>query len=268
MRTSLLIAVFAAAVSHAVADNWPSFRGPEAKGVADGQNLPAAWDVKTGVNVRWKSAVPGAAHSSPVLWGDRVFLTTVVTQEAPDFVMGDKGGIQVADERVTHSWRVLALAAGDGRLLWEKEVRAGLPRSKRHVKASHSNATPATDGQNVVAILGSEGLFAFDTDGRQKWNADLGVLNPGLFGDAGSEWGHASSPILVEKLAIVQVDRHKDSFLAAFDLETGKRVWTIPRDERPVWATPTLVQAGARSELVVVGGNYTRAYEPRTGREL
>jgi outer membrane protein assembly factor BamB len=268
MKRSLLAATLLVFASHAVADNWPTFRGPEARGVADGQNLPATWDVTTGANVRWKADIPGTAHSSPVVWGDRVFLTTVVTEKAPDFVLGDKGGIAVVDERVTHSWRVLALAASDGRILWEKEVKAGLPRSKRHVKASQSNATPATDGKTVVAILGSEGLYAFDTDGKPKWNADLGALSMGLYKDTNSEWGHASSPILFENLAIVQVDRHKDSFLAAFDLASGKRVWTVARDERPVWATPTLVKSGARTELVVVGGNFTRSYDPRTGTEL
>ncbi len=268
MRRSFLTIAFAAAASLAAADNWPTFRGPEAKGIADGQNLPATWDVKTGINVRWKTALPGTAHSSPVVWGDRIFLTTVVTDKAPDFVLGDKGGITVVDEPVPHTWRVLALAAGDGRVLWDQQVRAGLPRSKRHAKASQSNATPATDGKTVVAILGSEGLYAFDIDGRHKWNADLGVLNLGLYKDTNSEWGHASSPIIFENLAIVQVDRHKDSFVAAFDLASGKRAWTVARDERPVWATPTLVQAGTRTELVVVGGNYTRAYDPRTGKEL
>jgi outer membrane protein assembly factor BamB len=135
------------------------------------------------------------------------------------------------------------------------------------VKGSQANATPATDGKTVVAVFPS-GAFAFDFEGRLKWRADLGTLNPGLFGDASSEWGHASSPVIFEDLAIVQVDRHKDSFLAAFELETGRRVWKVERNERPVWATPLLVPSGDGVELVVVGGNYNRSYDPRSGSEL
>jgi outer membrane protein assembly factor BamB len=120
----------------------------------------------------------------------------------------------------------------------------------------------------VIAVLGSEGVVAFDMQGTIQWRADLGVLNPGLFGDPTSEWGHASSPIIFESRLILQVDRHKDSYLAAFDLATGKRVWHVPRVERPVWSTPTLHTAGARTDLIVVGGEYVRGYDPRTGAEL
>ena len=138
----------------------------------------------------------------------------------------------------------------------------------RHVKSSQVNSTPVTDGRVVIAVLGSEGLTAIDMQGALKWRADLGVLNPGLHGDLGSEWGHGSSPVIFEDRVIVQVDRHKDSYLAAFDLATGKRLWHVPRNERPVWSTPTLYPAGARTGLVVVGGEYVRGYDPRTGQEL
>ena len=105
-------------------------------------------------------------------------------------------------------------------------------------------------------------------EGTLKWRADLGVLNPGLFGDPTSEWGHASSPVIFEDRVILQVDRHQDSYLAAFNLATGKRLWNVPRVERPVWSTPTLHTAGARTDLIVVGGEYVRSYDPRTGAEL
>lgn len=269
-RSGLLLAVFLpglAAAGALHAQHWPGFRGPEARGVADGQDLPARWDVKTGTNVRWKTAVPGLGHSSPIVWGERLFVTSAVTERAVDLILGDKGGIRNADERVPHSWRVFCLSAKNGRILWEREARSDVPPAKRHVKASQANATPATDGKTLVAVF-PVGLFAFDLDGRPKWRADLGKLNPGLFGDPSSEWGHASSPVIFENLAIVQVDRHADSFLAAFDLETGRRVWRVARDERPVWATPLLHRAEGRTELVVVGGHYNRGYDPRTGAEL
>ncbi len=248
--------------------DWPSFRGPEARGVVDGQELPAEWDLPSSRNVRWKQALPGVGHSSPIVWGDRVFVTTAVAADPPSLVLGDKGGIDLADDRAPVSWRILCLDAGDGRVLWDREVYSGRPRARRHVKSSQANATPVTDGKTVVAMFASEGLAAFDLEGKPLWRVDLGVLNPGLFGDPQSEWGHASSPVIFEGLAIVQVDRHRDSFLAAYDLASGKQAWRVARDERPVWATPTLLAAGGRPELVVVGGYHVRGYDPRTGQEL
>lgn len=250
-----------------LAQNWPSFRGPFARGVADQQDLPADWDVKTGRNIRWKTPIAGQGHSSPVVWGEKLFVTSVIRENPPALKLGDSG-IGMADDRVPHTWRITCLNAKTGLLLWSKDVLSGVPRATRHVKASQANATPVTDGRMVVAILGSEGLVAFDVAGALKWRADLGVLNPGLYGDPTSEWGYASSPVIFEDRVIVQVDRHKDSYLAAFDLATGKRVWNVPRVERPVWSTPTLHTAGGRTELIVVGGEYVRGYDPRTGAEL
>jgi outer membrane protein assembly factor BamB len=237
--------------------------------VADEQGLPLEWDVRTGKNVRWKAAVPGLGHSSPVVWGDRVFVTTAVgaTSEAP-LVLGDEGGIGHAADPGVLSWRLYCLSGRDGRVLWHTEAFAGAPRAKRHVKSSQANATPVTDGRTIVGLLGSEGAAAFDWSGKVLWRADLGVLNPGLLDDPTSEWGSASSPVLAEDRVFVQVDRHASSFLAALDLATGRRLWTVARDERPVWATPLLHEAAGRRELVVVGGHYVRAYDPLDGREL
>ena len=251
----------------AVAQNWPSFRGPFARGVADQQDLPADWDVKTGRNIRWKAEIPGVGHSSPVVWGDRLFVTSVARENPPALKLGDSG-IGMADDKVPHTWRVSCLDTKDGKLIWSKEVVSGVPRATRHVKSSQANSTPVTDGRVVVTILGSEGVAAFDMQGTLKWRADLGVLNPGLYGDPTSEWGYASSPIIFEDRVIIQVDRHKDSYLAAFDLESGKKVWNVPRVERPVWSTPTLHTTTTRTDLIVVGGEYVKGYDPRTGAEL
>jgi outer membrane protein assembly factor BamB len=121
-----------------------------------------------------------------VVWGDRVFVTTAVRDNPPRLALGDTGGIDLADDRVPHTWRLVCLSAKQGTVLWSADVHSGLPRAKRHVKSSQANATPATDGRFVVAILGSEGLFAFDMEGTLRWRADLGVLNPGLLDDASS----------------------------------------------------------------------------------
>jgi outer membrane protein assembly factor BamB len=250
-------------------DDWASFRGPGAVGVADAQGLPVSWDVASGTNVRWQTAIPGSGHSSPVVHSGRVYVTTAVGEQPTELVLGDEGGIALADDAGRRSWRVLALDAASGALVWDVEAFAGEPRAKRHVKASHANSTPATDGEVVVAILGSQGMVALAAaDGSELWRADLGRLDPGYFGDPSSEWGYASSPIIHAGKAFVQVDRHADSYLAAFDLATGRRVWTVERDERPVWASPTIVEAGGRAELVVVGGVHVRAYDPATGEEL
>ena len=250
------------------ADNWATFRGPSARGIADNQDLPADWDIKTNRNIRWKTAIQGQGHSSPVVWEDKLFVTSVSRVNPPKVVLGDAGGIALANDKVTHTWRLSCVNAKDGTLLWAKDLYSGVPRASRHVKSSQANATPTTDGRTVVAILGSEGLYALDMQGTLKWRVDLGVLNPGLYRSPESEWGYASSPIIFENLVIVQVDRHADSYLAAFDLASGKRVWNVARVERPVWSTPTLHTVGTRAELIVVGGEYVRAYEPRTGKEI
>jgi outer membrane protein assembly factor BamB len=251
------------------AADWASFRGPGAAGVADGQGLPVSWDLSTGKGVRWSTPIAGSGHSSPVIHSGRVFLTTAVSEEPASFVLGDDGGIALAEDSGRHSWRVLALEADTGAVAWDREVFSGSPRARRHVKASQANSTPATDGSAVVAILGSQGMVALEAaDGSERWRVDLGRLDPGLFQDASSEWGYASSPIIDEGLVFVQVDRHADSYLAAFDLATGERAWTVERDERPVWASPTIVESAGRKQLVVVGGVYVRGYDPKSGEEL
>lgn len=268
MPRALLLLLLGLSAAQLQAQHWPGFRGELARGVADGQDLPVEWDLASGKNVRWKTEIPGMGHSSPVVWGDLIFVTTAVSQRRPELVLGDEGGIDLAGDEGAHSWRLLALDRTSGRLVWEREAFSGPARAGRHVKSSQANATPATDGETVVAIFGSQGLAAFDLDGTPRWSVDLGTLDPGLFGDPTSHWGHSSSPVIYRDLVIVQVDRHRDSFLAAYDLASGRRVWQISRDEKPVWATPTLHRGADGDELIVVGGDFDRGLDPGTGREL
>ena len=229
------------------------------------------WDVKTRRNVAWTVAIPGMGHSSPIVWGDRVYVTTAVASSGtPTVVTGDssKSGIDAAADMVSHTWRLIAIDKTSGKIVWDRAVHTGVPRVKRHVKASHASSTPATDGRAIVALLGSEGLFCFDMNGAVKWRQDLGVMDVGLVDDPTYQWGPASSPILDGNLVIVQNDRHTDAFLAAFDLATGKQVWRVARDEYPTWSTPLIVDAGGRRELITNGGKYIRAYDPATGKEL
>jgi glucose dehydrogenase len=169
---------------------------------------------------------------------------------------------------VSHTWRLMAIDRATGKVAWDREVHKGVPRLKRHIKASHVSATPSTDGRSIVALLGSEGLFCFDMNGTLKWRQDLGLMDVGLVDDPTFQWGPASSPTIFENLVIVQNDRHKDSYVAAFDLATGKETWRTAHDEYPSWATPTVARRSNRTEVVTNGGKYIRGFDARTGREL
>lgn len=256
----------------AVAQNWPSFRGPNASGVADGQDLPLEWSAPESINILWKTAIPGLAHSSPIVWRDRVYVTAAVSSAGTaELRTGDSqsAGYTAVDDVVPHRWLLYSLDRRTGIVHWQKTVHEGVPEVRRHPKASHASATPATDGKHIVVLMGSEGLFCFDTDGNLLWQKDVGLLDVGLWEGEGPEyqWGPASSPIIRDNLVFVQNDRQRDSFLAAYRLDNGEEVWKAARDEKPAWSTPALYE-GTRPELITNGANYIRAYDPMTGREL
>lgn len=249
--------------------NWPSFRGPRASGVADGQNLPATWNGEQGTHVRWKTPIPGLAHSSPVVWGDRLYVTTAVTSLGnASFKEGLYGSGDASEDRSVHRFEVYALDKKTGEVVWKRTAHEGKPKDKRHIKATYANSSPATDGRHIVALFGSEGLFAYDVEGRLLWKKDLGRLNLGAYDAPSYEWGSASSPILWGDRVIVQCDTQDESFLLAVDVRTGDTVWKVERDELPSWSTPTVYDAGARPELIVNGSNFIRGYDPATGKEL
>jgi outer membrane protein assembly factor BamB len=266
-----LVALFAVSV-RAQTGNWPAFRGDNAAGVAATGHPPSVWDVGSSRNIRWKLALPGLGHSSPIVWGDRVYVTAAVPLEktSDELKIGDsdEAGIDPAKDLVRHSWRLYAIDRATGKVVWERTAHEGVPRIKRHAKSSHASATPATNGKVVVALFGSEGLFCFDANGTILWKQDLGVMDLGLVDDPTYQWGPASSPIIVDNLAIVQNDRHKDSYLIAFDLATGKEAWRSPRAEWPAWSTPVVMRAAAGTELVTNSPHYIRGHDPRTGKEL
>jgi outer membrane protein assembly factor BamB len=255
------------------AQQWPAFRGTNLSGVAAATaRPPQTFDVPKGINIGWRTAIPGFGHSSPIVWNDRVYVTTAVPSTGADakLALGDSmsAGIDSARDLVPHSWRLLAIDVASGAIVWDREAANGIPRIKRHIKGSHASATPATNGRVIVALFGSEGLFAFDMGGQIKWRQDLGLMDVGLVDDPTYQWGPASSPVIFENLVIVQNDRHTDSFVAAYDLESGKQVWRTPHDELPSWATPLLFQSGGRTELVTNSGKFIRGHDPRSGREL
>jgi outer membrane protein assembly factor BamB len=269
MRKAIVVAVWVLAGAVISAQNWPSFRGPNASGVAEGQPTPLKWDVASGENLLWKTPVPGMAVSSPVVWGDRVFVSTAVSGDPNAGIKtGLYGDVKPSNDVSMHSWRLLAIDKRTGKVLWDRVAHEGVPKTKRHPKSSQASATPVTDGRHVVVSFGSEGLYAYDFDGKLLWTRDLGTLNAGWFYDPDYEWGIASSPIIWKNSVIVQCDIQKNSFIAAFDVATGSPQWRTAREEIPSWSTPTVYERDGRTELVTQATGFTRGYDPATGKEL
>ena len=249
--------------------SWPSFRGTEASGVADGQRLPDRWDGATGRNILWRTPIPGLAHSSPVVWGQLVFVTTAVSSDPKaTFKPGLYGDGDASNDRSNHRWTIVALDKHSGKIRWERVAHEGRPLNKRHIKSTYASATPATDGRIVVAWFGSEGVYAYDVEGNFLWKVDLGRVDMGAYDIPSYEWGPASSPIIWNGLVILQCDTQADSFLLALNAETGETVWKTGRDELPSWGTPTVATTSAGPELLTNASNFIRGYDPRTGKEL
>nr|HRC85781.1 PQQ-binding-like beta-propeller repeat protein [Thermoanaerobaculia bacterium] len=268
-----------AAVSTAVASapsppsslgSWPSFRGPGASGVAEGQGLPDAWSAAGRENLAWSVEVPGLAHSSPIVWGDRLFVTTAVNPEGnPEFRPGLYGdGTGAADISLAHKFEVLAFDKKSGRLLWQQTAFDGVPRAGRHIKSTYANPTPSTNGKVLLAYFCSEGLYAYSLDGKLLWQKDLGVVDNGAYNFPGLHWGCASSPLLWHDKVFVQVDSSGDDFLVALDAQSGRELWRVARDEMPSWASPNLFEGPSGAELVTNAPNRIRGYDPETGQEL
>ncbi len=269
MRRILTLCFCLALTATASAQNWPSFRGQQASGVAEGRPTPVKWDGEKSVNVLWKVPIPGLAHASPVVWGDKVFITSAVSNEAkPYFRHGLFGDVDTANDLIPHKWIVYAFDKRTGKLLWERVAHEGIPKTKRHIKATHNNSSPATDGNYVVAFFGAEGLYCYDIKGKLMWKQDLGVLDAGWFYDPDYQWGTASSPIIYKNFVIVQCDVQKDSFIAAFDIKSGKPVWRTPREEHPSWGTPTVYESKSRTEVITNATKAVRSYDVMTGKEL
>lgn len=248
--------------------NWPQFRGVGAAGVADGQFPPTTFDVPKGKNVRWKTPIPGLGHSCPVVWGDKLFITTAVGDPKATLRPGQYGDVDSVKEEVEHEFRVMCLDKNTGKVLWDELAHKGVPAVKRHLKGTHANSTVATDGTNLVVCFGAEGLFCYDLAGKQKWKRSLGKLDSGWFFDPDYQWGFGSSPVVHDGKAFVQVDAGKTSFVAAYDLKDGGEVWRTEREEVPSWGSPTVVVGKDRTEVVCTGTKFARGYDVANGKEL
>ncbi len=222
----------------AFADNWPQFRGSNGQGISSESNLPVKWSATS--NVRWKTGLPGAGHSSPVVWGNRIFLTA--------FNSSKKQLI------------VLCLDKDSGKILWERTVQAERIE-EHHSSNSPASPTPATDGKHVYVYFGSRGLVCFDFAGNKVWE------NP--FGPYPNEWGTASSPVLYGDMLLLNSDTDAEDFLLAVNKNNGRVMWKTSRsDVNRSWPTPVIWNAGGKDEIVVSGSGRVKAYDPNGGREL
>jgi outer membrane protein assembly factor BamB len=269
----LLVSILAAGIAGAPVaadDDWAQWRGPQGLGIGSG-TYPEAWSATD--HVAWKAEIPGRGHSSPIVWGDRIFLTTSIEgaqipgRTAPDHLGFDfKPGYLHPDSVAVdyaQTLKVLAVDATNGRILWDRTVHDGPVYDNRHRKNTYASASVVTDGRMVYASFESEGFYAFDVDGNLKWKASFG-------GMAKAGLGPGTSPILFERLVILQADLEmgEGSSIVALDRETGKEVWRVNRKNRRSWATPLLVATGDRTELIASGAEAVVAYDPATGREL
>jgi hypothetical protein len=249
--------------------NWPSFRGANAAGVGDGQGVVMDWDVVSGRNIKWKTAIPGLGTSSPIVWDNRVIVVAAASDEDTSFRTGLTGDVKPIETLPIHTFSVYSLDLTTGKVAWQREAFSGKPIVKRHFKSSQANATPATDGKHIVALFGSIGLLVcYDMNGALIWKKEIGALDSGWFLDPSYQWGHSSSPIIYKSSVIVQADQSRGSFIAAFDLATGRELWRAARaDEVSTWATPSII-SGPKGDELVTNGTRIRAYDPTTGALL
>lgn len=247
---------------------WPGFRGPRARGVAAG-GAAVVWDVPEGRGVLWKTRVPGLGHSSPVVAGDLVCVTSAISGR-PDAALrvGLYGDISPVSDDSEHEFKVYCLDRSTGAVRFERTAVKAVPRIKRHTKSTHASSTMAADATRLFALFGSEGLHAYDHSGKLLWKRDLGVLDAGFFKVPEAQWGFASSPVIHEGRLVVQADVQKGSFVAAFDAASGRELWRTPRADVPTWSTPTVHDGSGRAQVAVNGFKHIGGYDLATGREI
>lgn len=247
------------------ADHWLQFRGNRSDGVAESK-FPETWSSSR--NVRWKISVPGEGWSCPVVFDDRVFLTTAINTDAgdedssrPEPYRGGGGRRRSDLTEANYRWEVLCLDAKTGNIEWRRTAREGHPPIPRHSSNSYATETPVTDGERVYAYFGMMGLYCYDITGNLQWKKDLENY------EMRAGWGTSSSPVLFDGKLYLQVDNDEQSFLVAFEAKSGKEIWRIKRDEPSQYSSPIIWQNSQRNE-VITGGQFCRSYDPATGKLL
>jgi outer membrane protein assembly factor BamB len=256
----LVLYIVCIGIDNLEAHNWPGWRG-DGQGISYEKDLPIKWSENEGI--KWKTPVPGAGHSSPIVWENRVFVTTAVAED-PN-VETFRGVIYLGGDRrrpddSQYTFNVICLDAGDGNIIWEKAVVKQQPKTPRHTKNTYASETPVTDGKYVFVSFGSAGLYCVDFEGNVIWQRDLGLLR------RRSGWGTGASPVLFRNTVIVNCDSDDESYIAAFNKTTGEPVWRTERNERASWATPFLFHSGDRSIVVTNATRRIRGYDATTGK--
>lgn len=252
--------------------NWPGFRGPGSQGIADGYPTRVAWnaDAEAGKpsGVLWRTEIPGLAHSSPIVWGDRIYVATAVRLSGKASLrIGYYGDIKAAQDNDEQKWMILCFDKNSGKKLWERVLLTGKPKTERHEKSTHANTTLTTDGQRLVGFFGSEGLYCFDLDGKMLWKEDLGIINNSWNGIG---WGYSSSPSLYKDRIVLLCDDPKNPNVAAFQLSDGKQLWKVSRkgDCEGSWGSPLIHNDGTRTQVVTNGWPFIVSNDLETGKEL
>jgi outer membrane protein assembly factor BamB len=271
MRTRLFIALTLLASclpATGRGEDWPQFRGPNGSATAAESRLPAEW--ATDKNVAWKVKLPGYGWSSPIVWGDKVFVTTADSekQQKPSGGFGFGGGGPGGFGRgprapdAVYRWEVYCLSAADGKVLWKQTAAERKPAIPKNPTNTYATETPVTDGERVYAYFGMTGVFCYDLAGKLLWQVDLGAYSMAMGNGTGS------SPALDGGRLFIQCDNEDRSFLVALDAKTGKELWRTPRPERTNWCTPLIWKNTQRTEVVCVGSSRARAYDRATGKQL
>ncbi len=248
---------------------WPVFRGYMSSGIFDNANLPQSFDLARMVNIRWKVEIPGLGLSSPVIWDNKLFITTAISaSDKEGFKPGIYGDISPVNDASVHEWKVYCIDKNTGKMIWDKTSYKGIPKMKRHPKSTHANTSVATDGKYVVAFFGSEGLFCYDMNGNLQWQKNFGLLKSVFFMVKTAEWEFASSPVIYNGVLIIQCDVMENSFVAAYDVKTGKELWKTPRDEYPGWCTPNIYTNAGKTYVALNGYKHRGGYDFETGKEI
>jgi len=242
--------------------NWPQWRGPAGNGVAPRADPPIRWSEEK--NVRWKLALPGLGHSTPVVWGDRIFVTAALPFGDPVApTAGRRDGEHDNLKAVRRQkFVVLAVGRGDGKIVWQRTVRENVPHESGHQTGSFASNSPVTDGERVYAFFGSNGLYCLNWDGLPLWEKDFGQMH------SLHAHGEGSSPALHGETLIVNWDHQGSCFVAAFDTRTGKERWKAAREEITSWSTPLVVEHKDAPQVIVSATHRIRGYDLATGRVL
>jgi outer membrane protein assembly factor BamB len=255
--------------------HWPNWRGPDTNGVARSERAPVQWSEEQ--NIRWKVAVPGVGSSTPIVWGDTLYVTTAIeTDRLPEGAAaepepapepeaeggrggrGGRGGGAAKPKKI-HEFAVLALDRKDGSVKWQTKVAETVPHESIHSTNTQASASPITDGQHIIAFFGSRGLHCLDMAGKLVWSKDLGKMQ------TRNEFGEGASPALYKDTIVVVWDHEGADFIAAYDKATGEEKWKKERDEITAWATPLIVPVGDRMQVIATATNATRSYDLATG---